>query len=44
MDREDLEPRAATSRPLVLDQMGVEELRSYLAELEQEVQRFLEMI
>lgn len=44
MDREDLEPRAAIPRPVALDQLGVEELKSYLAELEQEAQRVREMI
>lgn len=44
MDSDDLEPRALTPRPLALDQMGLEELRSYLAELEQEARRVQEMI
>ncbi len=44
MDSDDLEPRAAVARPPLLDQMGVEELKVYLAELEQEAERVREMI
>lgn len=39
MDRDDLEPRAAKPKPRDLDLMGVEELKDYLAELEQEAER-----
>lgn len=44
MDADDLAPRTPKPRPVALDQMGVEELRNYLAELEQETQRVREMI
>jgi uncharacterized small protein (DUF1192 family) len=39
MDPEDLEPRKAIVKPKDLDLMGVEELKDYLAELEEEAGR-----
>lgn len=39
MDIEDLEPRQPSPKPRDLEAMGVEELESYLAELEAEAER-----
>ena len=39
MDPEELEPRKAIAKPVDLDNLGVEELRDYLAELETEAER-----
>ncbi len=39
MDLEDLEPRKKATKPKDLEAMGVEELDSYLAELETEAVR-----
>ncbi len=39
MDPEELEPRKAITKPIDLDNLGVEELRDYLAELETEAER-----
>ena len=39
MDLEDLEPRKKATKPKDLEAMGVEELESYLAELETEAVR-----
>ena len=39
MDPEDLEPRSAQPKPKDLDEMGIEELEDYLAELNAEAER-----
>ncbi len=39
MDPEEFEPRKAIAKPVDLDNLGVEELRDYLAELETEADR-----
>ena len=39
MDPEELEPRKAIAKPVDLDNLGVEELRDYLADLEAEAER-----
>ena len=38
MDIEDLEPRKAIEKPKDLDELGVEQLEAYLAELEGEAE------
>ncbi len=44
MELEDLEPRKQTPKPKDLEVMGIEELESYLAELETEAERVREKI
>ena len=44
MDSDDLEPRRPRPRPLDLDLLGIEELESYLQELEEEAARVREKI
>lgn len=39
MDPEDLEPRSAQPKPKDLDEMGIEELEDYLADLDTEADR-----
>ena len=44
MELEDLEPRKQTPKPKDLEVMGIEELETYLAELEGEAARVREKI
>jgi len=44
MDLEDLEPRKQKPKPKDLEAMGVDELKTYLAELEQEADRVREKV
>jgi uncharacterized small protein (DUF1192 family) len=39
MDSDDLEPRKPITKPIDLDALGVEELKDYLTELEEEAGR-----
>ena len=44
MDLDDLEPRKQKPKPKDLDELGVEELEDYLAELEAEIARVKDKI